>query len=111
MLFPISRHILALTLRRWEGSNTTSSLLSLDADFGSVAQCHYMDCPKFYSGKDARVNLRRHIRTAHEKKSYKCPKCPLETGRRDNLRTHYLKKHGRELPSWLANKARGEVNE
>lgn len=81
-----------------------------------VRACHFDGCGKRYYGVEAHVNLRRHIRCTHESdasKTFKCPGtgCELETARRDNLRVHFLKKHGEEeMPPWLENKKRSRAN-
>ena len=74
----------------------------------SKAYCHYANCKKLYGGRDARVNLRRHIRTVHEEcKRIQCPKCTHESSRRDNVRKHFILMHkGEEVPALLMCKTR-----
>ncbi|KAH8595674.1 hypothetical protein B0O99DRAFT_152485 [Bisporella sp. PMI_857] len=83
---------------------------SSGGDFPCLPQvyCHYADCKKLYTGKDARVNLRRHIRTVHEKcKTIQCLKCVYNSSRRDNVRKHFLRLHkGEEVPLLLMRKTR-----
>lgn len=80
-----------------------------------IARCPHQGCTKEYKGVDARVNLRRHIRCAHESgsaKAFTCPGvgCDLQTPRRDYLRNHFLKKHhGEEMPAWLMDKKRSRA--
>ncbi|KAI9164128.1 hypothetical protein HJFPF1_05765 [Paramyrothecium foliicola] len=73
--------------------------------------CTYTDCGKVFRGRDAAVNLRRHMRCTHESsdKNRTCPgsKCDYKTARRDNLRRHFLKKHHNErMPDWLRDRKR-----
>jgi hypothetical protein len=75
-----------------------------------VAGCSHPGCSKVYKGRDAHINLRRHVRCVHEGKAWRCPYCELCTGRRDNLRQHFAKKHpGMAPPDWLVRKKRSAV--
>lgn len=69
--------------------------------------CPHEGCAKIYQGSDAHINLRRHVRCIHERKEWSCPNCGLRTGRRDNLRQHFIKKHPEtSMPEWLMVKGR-----
>ncbi|KAN0089565.1 hypothetical protein V8E51_019825 [Hyaloscypha variabilis] len=91
-----------------QSSTTPASGLGGDLPTPSKAHCHYSTCKKSYTGKDARINLRRHIRTVHEGcKAIKCPNCGHESSRRDNVRKHFLLKHkGEDMPAILMCKTR-----
>ncbi|CAG9949832.1 unnamed protein product [Clonostachys rosea f. rosea IK726] len=76
---------------------------------GKIEKCSHQGCGKVYTGVDARVNLRRHVRCKHEPIKWKCPGsgCELATPRRDNLRKHFKTKHpGETMPPWLGNRKR-----
>ncbi|KAF4632634.1 hypothetical protein G7Y89_g5488 [Cudoniella acicularis] len=79
------------------------------SDTLAVLCCPYEYCPKRFRGASAPNNRSRHVRVEHEKRNIlRCPSCSTETGRRDNLRKHFLKKHpSYVLPGWLASTARG----
>ena len=92
-------------------SNPSSSSSISPADDGATEIfCPHSNCTKSFTGAydDARVNLRRHVRTTHEPcAKLRCPNCGHESTRRDNLRKHFLTVHkGAELPAALACKAR-----
>lgn len=82
---------------------TPASTVSESCSNFHKAHCPHTNCGKSYTGRDSRVNLRRHIRTFHEGgKMTKCPKCEHQSPRRDNIRKHFLSRHkGDELPSVL----------
>ena len=90
-------------MTKTDHSMTPTSSSSDDLPAVSILQCHYPNCKKPYTGKDARVNLRRHIRTVHEKsKTIKCPNCGYKSTRRDNVRKHFSGQHlGAEMPPVL----------
>ncbi|KAK0733003.1 hypothetical protein B0T26DRAFT_669459 [Lasiosphaeria miniovina] len=72
-----------------------------------LMKCPHAGCTKSKRGQDPHINMRRHVRCVHETKAWKCPSCELRTGRRDNLRQHFRKKHfGQRMPEWLADKRR-----
>ena len=100
-------------------SPSGSSPTTIVTDAGSsilptrLARCSHKGCKKTYRGRDALVNLRRHIRCIHEAeakgKQWKCPgiNCELNTARRDNLRVHFKRKHKDEaMPHWLKDQKR-----
>ncbi|KAN0096820.1 hypothetical protein V8E51_015625 [Hyaloscypha variabilis] len=91
-----------------QSSSTPISSSGSDIPPSSKLHCQYGNCKNVYTGNDARVNLRRHIRTVHEvSKAIKCPACGHEASRRDNVRKHFLLKHkGEVLPAVLMCKTR-----
>ncbi|CAH0021221.1 unnamed protein product [Clonostachys rhizophaga] len=90
-------------------SSKTDTADSVSTRQGKIERCSHQGCGKVYTGVDARVNLRRHVRCKHEPSKWRCPGsgCELATPRRDNLRKHFKTKHPDEtMPPWLGNRKR-----
>lgn len=92
-------------------SSTTESEISNQTQEARISlkpiTCPHEGCTKVYQGVEAHINLRRHVRCIHERREWNCPSCELHTGRRDNLRQHFMKKHPETImPKWLMVKGR-----
>jgi hypothetical protein len=55
--------------------------------------CTKPGCNRTFTGYDRKTNLRRHVREVHEGKKVECPAACGYSGRLDNIRTHWGRKH------------------